>query len=321
MEKNTVEDLYGTLRFLKDKSIISSGQRISDLKKEPLFRLIHNEILSFTKKELDSAKDHKKVFAYESLLDATVSIKNPYLMSAVLKKKACLKNLSKEGAWILEKNEKKEDDLYDLIYIIEGSKKSDLKEKKSYVLENIFEYITSNYVVMEKDTKIRLVNEFFNDFGVFSESFLVDKLFRGSLGLYDFFNIVVNKLKEKNIDFSKYPLNDVFFARNNNFISANDEQLLKSLIDAGFRFDEKRYEYDGENLFINILKMNRKNLNDIILPSLTDISPKKKTMEEQNQFVNSLDENKFSEEKKMYYVLLLESSLNQKQEEKKKLKI
>lgn len=321
MEKNKVEDLYGTIRFLKEKSIISSARRIKELKVEPIFRLIHNEILSFTKKELDSAKDNKKNFAYDNLLDATVSISNPYLMSAILKKKACLKNLSKEGAWILQKNEKKEDELYDLIYIIEGSKKRDVKEKKSYFLENIFKYITSNYVAMENDTKIKLVNEFFNDFGVFSEQFLIERLFKGSVGPADIFNLVVEKLKEKDIDFSKYPLNDVFFSRHDNFISANDEKLLKILIDAGFRFDENKYEYNGENLFINVLRMNRKNLNEIILPSLTDISPKKKTIEEQNQFVDSLDESKFSKEKKMYFVLLLESSLNHKEEEKKKLKI
>ncbi len=45
MEKNKVEDLYGTIRFLKEKSIISSGRRIKELKVEPIFRLIHNEIL------------------------------------------------------------------------------------------------------------------------------------------------------------------------------------------------------------------------------------------------------------------------------------
>ena len=45
MEKNKVEDLYVTIRFLKEKSIISSGRRIKELKVEPIFRLIHNEIL------------------------------------------------------------------------------------------------------------------------------------------------------------------------------------------------------------------------------------------------------------------------------------
>jgi hypothetical protein len=112
---------------------------------------------------------------------------------------------------------------------------------------------------------------------------------------------------------------------------------IKNLLQCGFQFNEKDYSFFGNNLFISVLKSNRKDITETIIPYLKDITPKSGTLDEQHQFVESYTqkakENNLSNllynkdprlaqlVQKHYDKLVLEHELTNNNNNKKKLKI
>lgn len=335
MKKNA-SDLFKIFRFLREKTMYSSGTRIEEYQNEPIYNLIYENIMSYSIKELEEAKDQRNVWKEESLFNSALNTKNIYIFSALMEKGAFKKNLMKESRWFLSKVKKeknlsdeeqiKQQDfnfkIYNLVYYLETSNNKTLERKKEDVLTNIMDYIIINYSGLSVNERVSLMKDFVDEFGIFSKQRMSSVIFEEAERNVEVLEVVVKKMIRENIDLSTMPINEHIFKHNDDFISSTLEPKIKILLDWGFSFDEEQYKSkDGDNLFLSILKMNRKKLNEIILPTLKSVKPKDKTLEEQTNYVNSLDDGNYSKEKKLYFGLLLENKLDKKEDSKKQFKV
>lgn len=119
--KLEVKDLLPLMEYLGQ--IHSSSDTIHTYKKSPAHALAYNEIMRFSKKELESCKETVKFGG--GLYETALSNRNPLLFSAFLKKGAFIKKLSKESKWLLNFKPSISDDIYGLIYSIEDYYKRD----------------------------------------------------------------------------------------------------------------------------------------------------------------------------------------------------
>lgn len=175
--------------------------------------------------------------------------------------------------------------------------------------------------------KLELVDKLYNDFGIeHKDVFLkfLAKRYGSNVELCDF---LTTKLKNNQVNFAEYDIN--FILPHNKpqgdgdfFISSIHIPAIKNLLNAGFRFNEKAYEYNGDNLFVAVLKSERKDIIETILPTLMDVTPKKGSIEQQNKFIDGLKDTSFYEPiKKQYYMLQLDGELSHKETKEKKLKV
>jgi hypothetical protein len=328
-EKITVNDLVEGIRFLGNS--ISNGDNIHAYSKSPIHIMVHNEILKFSKEELEQCKT--KTVLGNSLWDISFRIHNPYILSAFLKKGAFVDKLSNGSKWLINSMEKPSKDIYQVIYYMEETKFGfhDKEEKQLHYW--ILRYLNK----LDNPDHLEVVDKYLQDFGQKDSSKILNFIVRNPLNNgkdYDFYSYVVSKLKMQGIDISKnnllneyLPENDRFAKKKQDFfISSIHHSDLENLLQMGFRFNEQKYSFNGDNLFITLVKSKNKELINIIVPYLTNIKPKKGTIEDQHKVVEYFDNSvssSFNWVKKQYDCLVLDSQLvvNQENITKKKLKI
>jgi hypothetical protein len=340
-EKFNIEQIIQAIKFLG--SSYYSSDTIYTYKQSPIHILVHEEILRFSKEEIDAAKDIKSKDGY-SVWGVTFAIRNPYIFSAFLKIGAFQDKFHPDSKWLLEQFKKPNDDLYSLVFDVQNAYNSrnihivqDEPYGRNFLFKCIFDSSYTNFNLLDTPEKIYIVDSYITDFGKEKEEELLYFLYKNYSDddkKIKICNHTMKKMKEIGIDFSKNELLNNLLPEENYlnrdskkfFISSSNIPRMKNLINCGFKFNEKDYSFYGDNLFIGTLKSGRKDVIETIIPELQDITPKTGTLEEQNkfvmEFVKGMRNNDLAQlVQRQYDRLVLSYELSNDRTEKKKLKI
>lgn len=345
-EKFSPEDLLKALSYLK--SHYSSSDNIHTYEKSPIHKLLHEEILRYSKEEIDRSSAALNDGA--TLYSLSFHIKNAYIFSAFLKIGAFSNKLCDEAKWLLNQVENPSNDLYQLVFNVQEAKQkrfvfkeNDSSNPSRYetLFNCLFDSYASDFHKLDTPEKIDIVDKYLTQFGKEKEKNLLYFVAKNythdsiSLKMYDrtdISNYIVNKLIHDGLDPSKadclnylLPVQSKMW-NSKNFCITNDEiNTIKNLLDYGFRFNEKDYSFFDDNLFMATLKSKDKLIIKTILPYLTDISPRVGTMEEQDKFISeftkTVDKDLGIFIEKTYLGISLNNAAANQNTDKKKLKI
>lgn len=332
--KFTAQDLSTAIQFLGKE--INSSDDFHKYSKSPIHQIIYKELKTLSRTEIES---YPTTRFCESIKDSILDIRNPYLFSVLIDKKAFLDSFSPESKWVLKNIKNKDPFIYETIFRFEYDFRQYPKNNNLDV-PFLFEAITEQLSEESKSpNQIVLLEAFCKEYLPKEKNLILNYLFRSSgLEQDDCFDFLITKLHSKKIDLSN---NESFTKRFlpvsvenkkiNMFISSLSIPSIKKLLDSGFSFDEKNYEYNDKNLFMAVITSERKDIIETILPTLKDITPKVGTIEEQTKFVeefcsinppSKVPQDLLKKIKNQYFKLLLESSLNNSNENpNKKVKI
>ena len=286
-------DLLKAIDFVTSST--STADNFDTFSNSPIHILVYNEIKKFSKKELEDCTAKTRWYTLSDY-----AFKNSFLLSGFIEQGAFHDKLNKASQWIINSGLTMDSFLYETIYYIEN----DCRRKNRYPLhtsvENRSQMDNLFYFLCDYRPKnifnLKLLEKYYHDFGKKDKTHILNYILTNagdnkSAGeICHFFKIklindgfdfnsstILNKLLPKNRETSKF------------FISSSDIPRLQELLNYGFRFDEKNYSYNGNNLFIAIAQSDRKDIIETIIPHLTDISPKGNwTMETQNSFIDNL---------------------------------
>ena len=288
------KDLLNAMEYLGKST--SSADNIHTYSKSPIHILVHNEILKFSKEEIDSCKETLRFGT--DLFNSSFRIKNSYIFSAFLKIGAFQDRISNDTKWLLKQSTNPSNDLYDLMYDVEREHYDNRSGhyQDEYNGGILFNSIFDHYAYNLNAEKFTLVDNYVKTFWKQKETAFINFIYRNHGRRAELCDYLVVKLKSKNVDFSKNNLlnnslpEEDYWTRDSKsfFISAPDIPKIKKLLDCGYKFDEKNYSHYNNNLFISVFKSKRIDIIETILPHLTDITPKSGTLEEQNAFIESL---------------------------------
>jgi hypothetical protein len=345
-EKFSPKDLLKALSYLK--SYYSSSDNIHTYEKSPIHKLLHEEILRYTKEEIDNSS--AVLNDGTTLYSLSFQIKNAYIFSAFLKIGAFNNRLSDDAKWLLSQNKNSSNDLYELVFTVQEA-----KERRTVYKENdpnnpsrydilfncLFDSYQTDFYNLNTPEKIDIVDKYLNEFGKEKEKnllYFVAKNYThksGNLKMYDRTSVcdyIINKLINDGLDVSKadclnYLLPQPSKMWNNNHFGITQDEIttIKKFLDYGFRFNEKDYSFFDDNLFMATVKSNNKLIIKTILPYLSDIEPRVGTIKEQDEFINQLiqkadkDLGLFIES--TYLGITLKNEATNQSEQKKKLKL
>lgn len=343
-EKFNTEQLIRTIKFLG--SSFYSSDTIHTYKQSPIHILVYEEILKWTKEEIDYSIANEKSKEGYTLWGITFNIKNPYIFSAFLKKGAFQDKLHPDIKWLLAQSKNPSDDLYALAFDIQHANNiknqyisisHDEPYSQNFLFKSIFDSSYNNFNKLDTPEKIQIANNYVRDFGVERENELLYFLYKNydeQSKKIEICHHLVSQMKKIGIDFSNNDLLNNFLPKETYlnedsktfFISSSDRLKIKNLLKCGFQFNEKAYSFYGNNLFKGVLLANTVEVIETILPNLKDITPKSGTLEEQHQFVKELLTKVRSQElaqliQRTYDRLTLNYELSNDRTEKKKLKI
>jgi hypothetical protein len=345
-EKFSPEDLLKALSYLR--SYFSSSDNIHTYEKSPIHKLLHEEILKYTKEEIDNSS--AALNDGTTLYSLPFQIKNAYIFSAFLKIGAFNSKLSDDAKWLLAQNKNPSNDLYELIFTVQEA-----KEKKFVYKENdasnpsqyeilfncLFDSYQTDFHNLNTPEKIDIVDKYLTEFGKEKEKnllYFVAKNYTnksGNLKMYDRADVcdyIVTKLISNGLDVSKADCLNYLLPQpskmwnSNHFGIKNDEiNTIKKLLDYGFRFNEKDYSFFDDNLFMATIKSKNRLIIKTILPYLNDIEPRVGTMKEQDEFINeftqTIDKDLRLFIESTYLGITLHNQANYQSTEKKKLKL
>lgn len=330
----TVNHLVQSLEFIKNS--ISSADDYFSYSKSPIHILVYNEMMRFSKEELESVKVDRW---NENIQDLTLSTKNPFLYSVLIQKGAFTDKLSKESQWILNNCKQKDSFVYQAVFYLEKDYRRE-RNKESINHETLFELLASNYIKTETSTQIELLNAYFDKFWKKEKNriigFLIKEGFSKS-GNDELSHLLVTKLLHNGVSLeNNTQLNYQFLPASSNnpgsnfFISSLDVPRLDKLLKCGFSFNEEDYEYNGKNLFLAIASSDRKDILSTILPTIKSVKPAKgMTKEKQDELIEQIVNDKsykihseFSDIiKSKYLSLSLKESLKIGDKKENKVKI
>ncbi len=330
----TANHLVQSLEFLKNS--ISSADNYFSYSKSPIHILVYNEMMRFSKEELESVKVNIWNKNLEGLI---LSTKNPFLYSVLIKKDAFRDKLSKESQWVLNNCKQKDDFVYQAVFYLEKDYHRE-RNKESINHETLFGLLASNYIKSETSTQIHLLNTYFDKFWKKEKNRIVDFLVKEGFskgGDDELSHLLVTKLLHKGVSLeNNTQLNYQFLPISSNnpgsnfFISSIDIPRLDKLLKCGFSFNEEEYEYNGKNLFLAIASSDRADIISTILPTIKSVKPALgMTKEKQDQLIEQIVNDKsykihseFSEViKSKYLSLSLKESLKISDKTEHKVKI
>jgi hypothetical protein len=324
-EQIKVDDLIQAISFLSNR--ITHGTNIYEYSESPIHIMVHNEILKFSKDELEKSK--ATTHSGTKLWDSVFHIRNPYILSAFLKKGAFVNKLSNNSKWLLNVLDEPNKDIYQVIYYMEENK---FRPVHYYEEKQLHYWVLDYFCDMSDSHHIKVIDKYLKDFGEKDNSKILKFIVQNySPKNKDFFSYMISKLKLQGVDITKNNFLNTYLPesqpygdeKSRFFISSSHYETIKDLLEIGFRFDEKKYSYNGDNLFISVLKSNRQEVIDIIVPYLTNIKTKK--MNEQNKFIEEFDKaapSSFMWVKKQYDYLSMNLDLEVNEAIKtKKLKV
>lgn len=307
--------------------------------------ILYNQLIRYSKEELDSMKE--KLRSSDTILDVVIKTKSVLLIKGVLEKNAVLDSLSEDSKWILKSSESINLNVAKTVYWIEENNRlnnrgglNESKEERNN-RDNLL-YFLFNYI---EEPNLDLTDRYFKDFGQLKEKqkILIDYVKNKAQTNPTFAEYITCKLKEVGADINEYgtlntilptyipgadPLNEKSYMSNHPkttlWISASDRTTISNMIQLGFRFNEDVFSYQGDNLFMAVLKTQELSLIKIIIPTLTKIEPLDGDWQKQEDFIENMSGKWFNPIAKIHYQKLkleyeLGSKINQIKPKKIKL--
>lgn len=314
--KITVEELALSLDRVNNNR--SSSESDDFYTKSPRHVILYNEILRFSKEELESVMKYGKPYIWSLVVN---SRSNPLWFSALIQKGAFIENLSPEAKDLLKYiTPESTIEYYDFILSMQTNENETFvhevcrflfnleTEEKKELLEPL--YLKYLNLSLPKSKKIR------SDVIKFCYEHP-----KAKLSAYLF-----QQLEDNKIDINKdFPLNNYLpkeiYGKNEKyhtfFISSSYITSIKEKLEAGFIFDEKNYIYNkNETLFTAVIKSERKDIIETIVPYLSHIVPFSGHQEEQTILVENLknkNEPIYNMVASYYYKMLMEQALPHKE--------
>jgi hypothetical protein len=288
----------------------SSSDDIEVLSQRPLDVLLYKEILKFDKEQLESVTSKHKEKKF--LLNTAYSKKNYFIFSAFIQKGAFVDDLSPFSQWILKAT--KDQDiplkLYENIFHLEN----DSYYQNNDLLYKQFNTFMAFFTKFNEHTEFKenLLNKFYKDHGKKFHTYIIDFIYQNIVRIPDVCDLFLTKIKESHIDINKnFPLNKILpevsswskedEKKTGFFISSQDIPRLKSLLEKGFKFDENKYEFAGQNLLTAVLNSGRVDLVETILPYINKFMPLDQDLDNQSKLIEKYQNKPSYENIKLIY--------------------
>ena len=312
------QDLLESLKYVGERW--SSADTVHTLSESPINVLVYNEIMRFSKKELESVKD---IYGNVAIYNAVLATRNEFFYSALLEKKAFTNLLNKDSQWLLKQVKNPSLDLYDCIHNIETDRYK--RRDKKYFISSVVNYLKK----MDTPEKETVAKEFYDKYVKKHHQELVSHCFdRINEPLTDYF---LTRFKEDKIDINQANLMQEFLPKKEYrdtsdikfFISSILTNKIKSCLEKGFRFDEDNYDFNGKILMTALLKSERADLVIAILPYLKRVelisneeNSQAKIVDSHYEIINLYKNKKEFEQIKMIFCELVYRLYDQKLPEK-----
>ena len=284
----SLSDIYKGIEQIRYPS--SSSNDIYVFSKRPVDRLLYAEILKHSKEDLQNFK--LEYSNQNALFDITVQCGNSFLFSAFIKKGAFINKLEFVSKKVLSYIPEPPLSLSQRIFNLIPLKTYHLaKDNSHYEIMNYLEYCSD----LDNDNKIKLVKNLYKDFGDKYHSTFIEYIFETAAKNPALNNMLLDLIKESKKDINEsaplnkflpnFSLNSQSFAPKSFFISSSEYPKIKQLLEYGFRFDEKNYIYQNENLFNTLLESRQHEFLKLVLPYITELKPLKMSRNEQKDMV------------------------------------
>jgi hypothetical protein len=282
--------------FDKLNEIRSSGDNLENLSKSPPHILLYNEILKFSKEELESPIPIRNrtgfIYNYISNQQHAMFFKACILTGAFKDK------LYDESNWLLDNIPNPSNQLYETIHYLERGKKTDNNSNK-LTFSAFMDVLIGRYFYIfdteeKKEVMDLILKKYIKKQSNFLQNLVVDRMpqYESHSGVHEYIGNRLNALGLITININDYLPKPKDYPDHNNDFKFGSQHLSKieRLLKCGFRFDEKEYCYYGDNLFIALVKSKQLKLCEIILPYLSDVTPKSGSYAEQHAYIDSLNQ-------------------------------
>lgn len=273
----TAHDLIASIEFLNHR--FSSSDDVHTQANHPSCILVYNEMMNISKEEILSVKDkhHDPDYIYNT----TLRIKNPFILSALIKKDAASHLFHDYSHWInqqINNNNFSEEfnlSLYNVIFQIQDQISRYGKNNETVMQETFFRYLQEACHTVDSLEKITVVNQFYDTYNIEFKDYIIKNFM-----IYcksPFTNFLMDKLiiNEVNIN-ENFPL-DKYLPKDrkdaNFFIARPEIDNVGIMLDKGLRFNENDYRFGEDNLLTAVLKSGYSHIVSIILPYIKNIVP------------------------------------------------
>lgn len=312
------------LEAILESPKISDHEKTEVSLQNPLTKLLYNEIIRFSKKELESITDRfkEKDCLYNTLISHNHS--NPFLFKALIEKRVSFSLYTKSTKWILKNCKDITSNEYDLIYRLE-------KENNSYEVFN-------NFINFLKDKNEDLLSKYFdsvikkNKNLNFVTDYIFDYLFQEQPNKVVF--LLIEKLNNIGVKISDFKINDVLkkelFKTKYYNLEANHTldisyfacRQIENILKIGCTFDEEKCsKILNKSFYTAVLESKSEKFLMLVLPTLKNIP----TGEEININKEIIEQNKdvfknYEEIKALFEYQVLKKDLNEVMENKKEIR-
>ena len=308
IKKLEPQDLFKSIEYIGQRR--SSADDINSLSQCPINILVYNEIMRFSKKDIEYAR---KKYRNDTLYSSVLESENEFLYAALLQKKAFYNSLNDGSKWLLNQASAPSLELCDCIYKIQYDKYK--RKDKKHFLSCVANYLNK----LDTQEKVDISIEFYNTYGKQYHKELIAICFDSiDSNLTDYLLI---KLKEDKINLNEENLMQEFLPKkkyNDNsdtqfFISSVNNERMKLCLEKGFRYEEEMYDFCGKTLMTALLESERVDLVTIILPYLRILEPKDNLVNGKASNINYellnlyKDRKEFQEIKGIFYKLIHDS--------------
>jgi len=284
--------------FDKFGEVISSADTIDNLSNSPAHKLLFNEILKFSKEELESPIKIRNRNAF--IYDYVFSQRHCLFFKACILKGAFIDKLSEETKWLLDNVPNPSDQLFEAIHYMERNRIGrEFDDSKPITFNKFMDLFMSRYFYIFDSEEKKYVMELILDKYAHQEVKFFEKLVVTDMPIYsnhsETHEYIGKRLHElglatKNLNgyLTKLEEDDTpDYVRHFNFGEYGLSKIDR-LLKCGFRFNEQDYSYNGDNLFIALTKSKQLKACELIFPYLSDINPKSGSFAEQHAFIASL---------------------------------
>lgn len=325
-----MEDVVKAIRKLDE--VISSDDNMDRLPSSPMHVLLYNQILQFSKEELEAPIQVRN--RQEFLADIVFTQRHGFFFSACIKKGAFHNLLCDESKWLLENFPQPTHQLMGVIHSLEQRNSKELNKPKQLKFSIFLDTLMGNYLYLlnteEKKEVLKLILDKYAE----KESPHLQQLVINEMPMYENHSAtheyIGRKLHElglvtKNLNGLLPHLQEGGYPDYTSHFgwSKYDTSKIQRLLQCGFKFNEQDYSYNGDNLFIALVKSKNYHACEVILPHLSDVIPRTGGYTEQHAVIDSLaklrpQEYKFI--KSNYEKCLLNLELENKPENSEKVR-
>ena len=205
-KKLQAQDLLDSISYVSGRS--NSADTIHTLSQSPIHVLIYNEIIKYSKKDLEAVKSLQDNTIYDLLQTG----RNPFLFSAILEKNAFTGKLSKDSKWLLFQEKNPSFDLYDVVFRVEQEIG---KDKTPEFIQSLSSYLLK----MDTSEKIKIANNFYDDYINKNTKLLTYIAFREISS--NFSDFLLDKMKKDKIDINQDFLMNSYLPKQESHITEN----------------------------------------------------------------------------------------------------